>query len=252
MKTLTQVITIVGLLTVAAQEPARARDDAPQTPATESLDIERLRVYHGRIVGVANGLPPRASLVELIRPVLQFAGTRGAAEHAAAENRTALIAIAFYVNGWPLHAVVQEARTWPRAARRGLVLRGRGDLTQHFSVSALISAAAGTPIADAAGLYKELDDARSGSGFSFSDLAADRAGTAFGELATKSAASARRLQTRIARGLEETDIMPDVTGLPDNLSESEFTKRFGGVGAPAYNALLDDIARRIAGLALFQ
>ncbi len=47
-------------------------------------------------------------------------------------------------------------------------------------------------------------------------------------------------------------MMPEITGLPDNLSQSELTRRFGGVGTPAYNELADDIERRVAALALFQ
>ena len=40
--------------------------------------------------------------------------------------------------------------------------------------------------------------ARGGSGFSFNDLAADRAGTRFGDTAVSDAA---RLQARVARGV---------------------------------------------------
>ena len=90
--------------------------------------------------------------------------------------------------------MVPEARDWPRAASRGLTMAGRGDLAQHFTVSAAVSAAAGAALADFIGLYKEIDDARRGSGFSFADLAADRAGTRLGQLATATEESARRLQ----------------------------------------------------------
>jgi hypothetical protein len=36
------------------------------------------------------------------------------------------------------------------------------------------------------------------------------------------------------------------------MPEPEFVRRFGGVGAPAYNALLADIDRRIAALPLLR
>jgi uncharacterized protein YfiM (DUF2279 family) len=240
------------LLALAATALGHRTAATSQTAAGSGQDVERLRAYHTRIVATTKALAPAASLADLVRPVMRLAESRSVAATAAAENRSAPIAIAFHVNGWPLHALVPEAREWPRAERRPLLLRGRGDLTQHFTVSAVIAAAAGTPVAAAAGLYKEIDDARQGSGFSFADLAADRAGTMFGETATRTGDSARRLQARISAGLSEGDLMPDITGLPDGLSEAEFTRRYGGVGAPAYNDIVNDIDRRISALALFR
>jgi hypothetical protein len=92
---------------------------------------------------------------------------------------------------------------------RKVTLNGRTDSPQHFTISAALAAHAGSPLSDAIGLYKEVDDSRRGSGFSFNDLAADRAGTRFGDLATRSPASARQLQQRVAFGIREPDFMPD-------------------------------------------
>ena len=75
------------------------------------------------------------------------------------------------------------------------------DLAQHFIVSAVIAAAGGTPIAAAAGVYKELNDARDGSGFSFSDIAADRAGRALRRCSPRSLKqSAREIAASRRRG----------------------------------------------------
>jgi hypothetical protein len=129
-------------------------------------------------------------------------------------------------------------------------LRQRHDFAQHFLISALIAAEAGTPLADAVGLWKELADARSGgSGFSFNDLAADRAGTRFGELAVGDAA---RLQQRLAAGLSDADLLPQVSDLPEHLPEAEFVARFGGVGGAGYQRLLATIESRIDALPVFQ
>jgi hypothetical protein len=226
---------------------------APQPPPpTPKDELVRLRSYHDRIGSTLRSLPNGASLAVLLKPVLQLAGTRGAAGNVLDENRAGLLVLAFYINGWPLDRVVPEAREWPRLEGRTVLLRGRGDLTQHFTVSALIAAAAGERIADLAGVYKELEDARHGSGFSFSDLAADRAGTRLGQMATDSVESAHRLLSRMTTDLTEADMMPEVTDLPDNLPQAEFTRRFGRVGAPAYNEMVGEIERRLAGLSLFQ
>jgi hypothetical protein len=125
-------------------------------------------------------LPATASLADLLPPLFQIAATRPA-DRVPAENRAALLAVALYVNGEDPARVIPEGRDWRRPAWRRLSLGGRRDHAQHFTISAAIAAAAGAPIAHVIGIYKEMDDARRGGGFSFSDLAADRAGTTFGQ-----------------------------------------------------------------------
>jgi len=116
-------------------------------------------------------------------------------------------------------------------------------------VSAAISALAGTALADAVGLYKEIEDSRGGSGFSFNDMAADRAGTRFGELAV-AVAGATTLQARVAAGLRESDILPATADLPEFMPEAEFKARFGGVDGPGYRTMMETIERRVAALPL--
>ena len=94
--------------------------------------------------------------------------------------------------------------------------------------------------------------ARRGSGFSFSDIAADRAGTRFGELATTPSTGIQRLQQMLARGLQEADLLPDVRDLPEFMAEAEFQRRFGGIGQPAYLEMIGEIERRIAALPLYR
>ena len=103
-------------------------------------------------------------------------------------------------------------------------------------------------ISDFDALAKEIDDARGGSGFSFADLAADRAGTRFGELAVRQPA---RLAAALADGLGSEGIMPATDGLPEPMQADVFRRRFGHVGSPAYQQVVDDIEQRIAALALF-
>ena len=106
-------------------------------------------------------------------------------------------------------------------------------------------------MSDAVGVYKEIEDSRGGSGISFNDIAADRAGTRFGEYAANSA-SARALQQRLRAGVVERDIMPVTEDLPEFMSEQEFKKRFGGLDAPAYKKMTAEIERRIAALSFYR
>jgi len=188
--------------------------------------------------------------VELMTPLFQLASERGG--DPVAENRAAIVVLAFYANGKGLAAIVPAARDWPRPRPRRVTLAGRADSTQHFTVSAALAANAGVPLSDAIGLYKEVDDSRGGSGFSFNDLAADRAGTRFGEAAVASHEGALKLQRQASAGLRERDLMPAVNDLPELMAEAEFKRRFGGIGAPAYQRMMDDIERRIAGLPLYR
>jgi hypothetical protein len=250
-------VVITALILVRQPAPvAQAAQTAqpPQAPnaaAASQEDVARLREYHTLLARRMNDLVTDTSVTALVRTTMGLAFLRSTGGAGPEENRAALAAIMFYVNRWPIEAVVPEARSWPRIPQRTFALRGRTDLAQHFITSAAIAAAAGVPLADWAGLYKELSDARGGSGFSFSDLAADRAGRAFGHLATRDHDSARRLQALAGERLAEDDVMPSVAGLADNLSEAEFTRRFGGVSSPKYNEVVAEIDARIAALPLY-
>ena len=193
--------------------------------------------------------PYSLSLAALVQALFQLAEQRGG--DAAAEHRAAIIVMAFYVNGKGLGAIIPAARQWPVPAVLGVTLAGRDDFSQHFTVSAALAATAGSPLSDAIGLYKELEDSRGGAGFSFNDIAADRAGTRFGELATGPDGGTRKLQALLKAGVRDEDLVPHTADLPEFLRAAEFRRRYGGVGAPAYAKIMKDIEQRIAALPLY-
>ena len=198
-------------------------------------DQARLRAYHDRLVETVAKAPNKVSLAALMPPLFRTVLERGAGGDVAAENRAAIVVLAFYANGTGLAAIAPAAAQWPQAARRTVTLAGRDDFPKHFLISAAIAAEAGSPLADAVGLYKEVDDSRGGSGFSFNDIGADRAGTRFGEIASQSPERARKLAQALASGVKESDFMPDVADLPEFMPEAEFKRRYGGIGGPGYN-----------------
>jgi hypothetical protein len=214
-------------------------------------DTARLRIYYEAIGPAVERLPAQVAIADVATPLFRLVANRLSDNPAPAENRAALIAIALYVNGRDPARLIPEAAAWRRPPWRRVALAGRRDLVQHFTISAAIAAAAG-PLAHLIGIFKELEDARGGGGFSFSDLAADRAGAAFGAAATVSADSAQRLQARLARGFVDADIMPSVAGLPPDLSDREFTRRYRGENESAFRAVLAEIDRRIAALPIFE
>ena len=215
-------------------------------------DQQRLRAYQERLTELTRDNAGQArSVATLLSPLFSLAAERTAqGGDAAAENRAALLTLTFYANHRPLGMLVPAAYQWARPWPAVVQLRQRQDFALHFLISAVIAAEAGTPLADAVGLWKELADARSGgSGFSFNDLAADRAGTRFGELAV---GDPTRLQQRIAAGVSDADLLPQVSDLPEHLSEAEFVTRYGGVGGAAYNRMLATIESRLDSMPMFQ
>lgn len=82
---------------------------------------------------------------------------------------------------------------------------GRKDWSRHFWVSAGLTVLSDGDRTMAVGLIKEIMDATpGGSGFSFADLAADRAGNLFALAAIRDEESARAMQQRFSRELDST------------------------------------------------
>lgn len=191
------------------------------------------------------------TLDTLLPPLLAYAAVRSSDDaQAIAENRAALIALAMAVNGEALSALLPANEPLVQPSPRTITLNGRGDSAQHFTVSAALAAVAGTPLADAVGLYKEINDSRGGSGFSFNDLAADRAGTRLGEQATDTLAGARRMQQLMAQG--PAVLLPPVDDLPEDMQQADFARRFGSVDGPAAQRLRAVIEERIGALPLYR
>lgn len=233
----------------AWQGDSPARVMAALVPAA---DLARLRAYTERLAALSDAQKPAwdAPLVNLLGPMFELARTRTAAGgNAAAENRAALAVLTLFVNGVGVDRVLPAAKAWPQPRRLRLLLQGRNDFPQHLLVSATLAAEGTGPLSQAIGLYKEVTDSRGGSGFSFTDMAANRAGIRLGELAVQ---DPLRLQAALAKGVQDGDLVPDTSDLPEFMPEPEFVRRFGGVGSPAYNTLLADIDRRIQALPLLR
>ncbi|MES3033793.1 MAG: hypothetical protein V4813_07330 [Gemmatimonadota bacterium] len=213
-------------------------------------DLDRLRLAQEDLARLVTEHASRSmTLDELLVPMLASAASRSVTGDAVAEHRAVLSTLTLYVVRRRLGRWVRRANDWPQPAFRSVTLAGREDLAKHFMVSAVVSSQSGGALSDAVGQTKELDDARGGSGFSFADLAADRAGTLFGELAT---GDAEQLQEAVAAGLTERDFMPSIADLPEFMREGEFAERFGGIGTPRYQAMMQRIESRLAALPLYR
>ena len=129
---------------------------------------------------------------------------------------------------------------------QGSSLRGREDWARHFAVSAALAVVESPGLSDAGGLLKEAIDALGrGSGFSFGDLAADRAGVRFAMAATRTEAEADGIRLRLERGFLVDDFFPQVSDLPESLSTETFRAQYGRVGSSRYRQVLAEIESRL-------
>jgi len=214
-------------------------DQARMLVYAEQLDTLLKRHPHGSTVPLAS----------VIAPLFAHAQKNGG--DVAEENRAALTALAAYLAGVSLPKLLQgDSRSIRRAPSVLLSLHGRRDFAEHFVISAALTVNAGSRLANAIGLIKEEEDANKGSGFSFTDLAANHAGVKLGERATGDAAA--QVQQRLAAARSDADLLPDFRDLPEFMPQAEFDRRFGPVGSPRYQKIIDRIDARLAAHPLAQ
>lgn len=233
--------------------------DAPAQLLTALLPARehaRLQVYAERLTALAAARPAGQALPlsTVLPPLFELARSRSSAgEDPAAENRAVLMVLGMAANGISLEPLLRASASdqgaAPTPGRIRLTLAGRGDFPQHYLSSAALAAETGTPLADLIGLYKELADARIGSGFSFNDIAANRAGVRLGELAV---AEPLLVQERAAASRSDLDLLPDLSDLPEFISERELRRRYGEPGSPGYERMMEDIESRVGATPLLQ
>ncbi len=205
--------------------------------------------------GPANGAEASGTAGGVVGDVSGGAAGHSVAGHSAsAEHRAALTVLTLYALQRPVSAISPLPALQTPLPLRVVTLDGREDLAQHFLVSAFIAAQASTPLAQAVGVFKEvIDSGRGGSGFSFNDLTADRAGARLGELAARQPQELHlRVQRWQTQPMRDADVLPAWADLPQFLNAPEFARRFSSVDHPAYRQLVGEIDRRIAELPLLR
>ncbi len=188
---------------------------------------------------------PATTLSELVRRTFARAPTRNPQNY----SRASFVALAFAVVG-------EQARVLaPQAAKRtaqcifpdqAILLQGRADLAKHWILSAALTSILGSQTAENLGEWKELHDSLpSGSGFSFVDLAADRAGVRTALLALDSR-SAIATQEKLSRASDDSMLPISLLEKPEGLSEASFVERFGSLEGENYREAVAAIDRILA------
>ena len=192
------------------------------------------------------------SLAELLQPLFKSASQRSTLKNAIAENRAVLIAISTYVNKKEIQPYIPFNISPTTTKQYPAFMYKRQDMAKHFMGSAVLAASGAETFAYTLGQEKELSDAKRGSGFSFVDLAGDRAGLRFGKTAVASAKQAIKFQQHIANIKDYTTFMPEVRDLPENMSDIVFKQKYQSVYSPTYQKMLEKIDQRISALAIYQ
>jgi hypothetical protein len=244
-------------------------DDALQSQLFAALippeQLDRIHAYQLVLVETLQNLPTASGrsvpLLQVLQPMFKVAQERTLGQQLnpsnvhhpeqipVLENRALLLALTLHALEVSPSEFIPQAKQWPPALPRPFTLRGRIDFAQHYLMSALLASGVGGRLTDLVGVYKEQADKVAGSGFSFNDIAADRAGNRFGQRARL---SAQALQVRVQESDQEDFFMPDVTDMPQYLSAQEFEKRFSGSNRNAYDAMIQAIDQRIHQLGVLQ
>jgi hypothetical protein len=242
-----QAVTIDDKKITITYHPSKATLKTARDILTHNNTENNTNAYQSKLAEIVKVHDPawRLSLAELLQPLFELAYQRSTLATAIEENRTVINTINDYVNN-------SKTATNPPNPYYPAFLYKRIDLAQHFIGSAAITASVNSQIAQVLGEEKELQDAQGGSGFSFVDLTADKAGTRFGELATANPSSARKLQQAMATVKDYTDFMPDPRTLPEHMDEATFKARYGAINSEAYQKVSKEIDALIAATPIYK
>lgn len=157
------------------------------------------------------------------------------------------------LGGRNLQLLVNEVKSSPGVKPPRVTLARRPDLQQHFIYSATIHLLTNQNVSDTVGEAKELlDSIKGGSGFSFVDLLADRAGVRFAQIAIGSPSSAAALQQFFSEPRIESELFPSKSRLPEGISQQNFEQQYQSIDSADYQKILADINQRLDALPLYQ
>jgi hypothetical protein len=123
-------------------------------------------------------------------------------------------------------------------------LREHRELMRPFLSGVLQTATTSAEAAQAAGIANELTGAQRGGGFSFRDIAANRAGARF----ARGVLDKKIPMGLLAMAFSTSSYVPAVDDLPEKLSQAELTEQFGNKDDPRFTKMLEQIDAQIGAL----
>ena len=204
--------------------------------------LEKLAASTAGIEGI------QISLSDYVSPLFAEARRRSVNNAPSNENQYAMLALAYFTGDALLRRVIKNIYAPNISAissRSKTGLQKRSDLLLHFVYSATIEMITSAETGIGIGEIKELSDAnKGGSGFSFADLMADKAGVYFAK-SISDPLTAQKMQSNLLSIKQEEDFFPSIVDLPEGLDEAEFAEQFGNIESEAYRMLEREIDQRI-------
>ena len=175
------------------------------------------------------------------------------------QNQAALLALSVYLGSDRFELFIGEvinkdanSLAIRRKMKKYTTLQGRNDLQKHFVYSIALQVFSSVGASDAIGEYKEFLDAnQGGSGFSFADLQADRAGTRLAMIATSNEYRAIRAQ-QILSQVTDQELLPSIDQLEEGLSAEAFKLSYRDVSSKTYQQKLNRIDDNLKTLPIYQ
>ena len=223
-------------------------------------DVKLIRSYHKELLFYADKGEHKFELHAFVQHMLEQAYRNSSSSDAATHNHAALMALVLYFGHDKFEMLVGNVSSLTPKQRlirykmQGRVhINRRPDLQKHFVYSMALQMFGNKTTSDTLGELKELLDANvGGSGFSFADLMADRAGTQFAKLATRDNTSAERIQQAFIDKEIIHLLLPEEVDLPEQISAKEFERIYQNVKAKEYLAMVKLIDDELAGLQIYQ
>jgi hypothetical protein len=227
-------------------------------------DVQVIRFYHQSLVETIElSATMKLSFADYIGFTFGLVKQRnlaGITESLAIENRAALMALVLYFGTDKFELLVGNISNLSakqlqqrNKLRSRVKLRERVDIQKHFIYSVALQLFGTSTASNAIGELKEfLDSNNGGSGFSFADLMADRAGTRLAMLATESDESAFKVQGYLADITEEALLLPELTGLPEGISQQDFEAHYRNINSLVYDSMLKSIDQKLQEIPVYK
>ncbi|WP_411993275.1 hypothetical protein [Agarivorans sp. DSG3-1] len=225
-----------------------------QNPSVSKLPVD---VYYQKLLTLSQqyGQQQTISLYDYLYPLSFDVAMRGEQGELLTEQQALVWAMAMFFSQGPFQQVMAqrfEQQISLQAAPTNVTLAGRRDLLLHFVYSAGLSMAGEQGFSASIGEFKELfDSLEGGSGFSFADLAADKAGIVFAETA-KQKSKAKQFLTVMRNARSEEAFFPRIDDLTEGISEPDFAHIYGSTDSELYQQKVFFIDQRIANLPAFK
>jgi hypothetical protein len=252
------------ILEVLARRPAAPRLEAPRPVAEEEAPlvsplVRDTQTILAQLVAAAEQKPDALTGDALTDHLVRQAAGVAARMRSGNKQRALLLALGIFLDdtdtlrslpgtGDFLRQVESGTQRSDRMPLQGApTLVGRSDLLKHFFVSAHLVVVGGKPLSASAGLAKEMADANGGTGFSFVDMAANRAGIAFAEALL----AGQLALPQLARQFHGVDYLPVLDGLLEGLTAEQLEADYGGLGGAALTEQLDNLEQRVLNLDVY-